>query len=191
MYFGRIFNKKNKPNDLLVSGLKIVLALHPSDQHWSWSEGGAYRGRDANSNKSAYQNLKSYGGGGAKPSRGGKPRKYGIYFRKCSTICLQRVQNVAEILVCKGLMVWKSLTHIHILDYIGVPPPPSFWEYFKSWYLKSKLVFQHKLTKQTWRQVRPSKINARHIPSPLFQLRNRPFYSGITQGVILENVGIT
>ena len=66
-------------------------------------KGALIRGRDANSNRSAYQNLKSYGG--AKPSRGGKPRKYGIYFRKCSTICLKGSKNVAEILVCKGVMV--------------------------------------------------------------------------------------
>ena len=60
----------------LLVDLKIVLALHPSDQNRGWSEGGAYpreglfsegggaypregsliRGRDANSNTGSYQN---------------------------------------------------------------------------------------------------------------------------------------
>ena len=60
----------------LLVDLKIVLALHPSDQNQGQSEGGAYpregrlseggaliQGRGANSNKGGYQNLKSCGGG--------------------------------------------------------------------------------------------------------------------------------
>ena len=43
----------------LLVDLKIVLALHPSDQNL---KGALIRGRDANSNRGAYQNLKSYGG---------------------------------------------------------------------------------------------------------------------------------
>ena len=41
MYLTEYSIKKNKPNDLLVD-LKIVLALHLSDQNRGWSEGGAY-----------------------------------------------------------------------------------------------------------------------------------------------------
>ena len=42
MYLAEYSIKKNKPNDLLVSWLKIVLALHPFDQNRGWSEGGTY-----------------------------------------------------------------------------------------------------------------------------------------------------
>ena len=46
----------------LLVDIKIVLALHPSDQNRGWSEGALIRGRGADSNRGAYQNLKSYGG---------------------------------------------------------------------------------------------------------------------------------
>ena len=43
----------------LLVDLKIVLALHPSEADL---KGALIRGRGANSNRGAYQNLKSYGG---------------------------------------------------------------------------------------------------------------------------------
>ena len=46
----------------LLVDLKIVLALHPSDQNRGWSEGGAYPREGRYSNRGGYQNLKSYGG---------------------------------------------------------------------------------------------------------------------------------
>ena len=48
----------------LLVDLKIVLALHPSDQNRGYLKGALIRGRGANSNRGggAYQNLKSYGG---------------------------------------------------------------------------------------------------------------------------------
>ena len=52
--------------------------------------------------------------------------------------------------------------------YRSAPPPPRFLGIFQELVFEMKLVFQHKLTKQTWRQVKPSKINAQHIPRPLF-----------------------
>ena len=61
MYLTEYSIKKNKPNDLLVD-LKIVLALHLSDQNRGWSERGACLGMGGNSNRGAYQNLKSYWG---------------------------------------------------------------------------------------------------------------------------------
>ena len=42
--------------------LKIVLALHPSDQIEADLKEALIRGRGANSNRGAYQNLKPYGG---------------------------------------------------------------------------------------------------------------------------------
>ena len=54
------------------------MALHPSDQNRGRSDRGPFPREGANSNRGAYQNLKSYRGGGAKPSRGAKQRKSGI-----------------------------------------------------------------------------------------------------------------
>ena len=59
--------------------------------------------------------------------------------------------NFAEISVFKGNGLKIPDAHPYPRLYRNAPPPPSFWEYFKSRYFKSKLVFQHKLTKQTWR----------------------------------------
>ena len=63
----------------LLVDLKIVLALILLIKIEADLNGALIRGRGANSNRGAYQNLRSYGG--AKPSRGAKQRKYGKVYK--------------------------------------------------------------------------------------------------------------
>ena len=72
----------------LLVDLKIVLALHPSDQNRGWYEGGAY------------QNLKPYGGGGAL-------NRAGVLTRAAA---LNRGNTVCEHL-SKSLLKWPKRTN--------------------------------------------------------------------------------
>ena len=182
--------KKNKPNDLLVSWLKIVLASIFLIKIEADLKEALILGMGTNSNRGAYQNLKSHGGGGllnwagVLTQSGTLNRGNTVYIFENVKHLSAKDHNFAEISVCKGAMVWKSLTHIHILDYTGMPPPRVFGNILRAGILKVNSSFN------TSSQSKPGDESdvTKSMPD-IFRVRFFSWEIGhFIQGALLDNV---